>query len=270
MSVPLPGWFSAMQERADRRPARRRHPRPADRHPLRRPAPERRLRTDFGEPRATCATQAEQDGVSPEARRRRAADPRPPRLPGRGRARHVPLPLVLRARRHPAASVLDDIRDFLVANPRRGPGDHQPGLRDPAGLRRRGATRPASARSPTRGPTDERVADAAGDDRQRPARRVPGREPRGGAPWYQLAYERHHRGDAVRLLRRRPQLTDPAKLPASCRPTAGRRRSAVPPQPLDHAPTRCRGRPTPRRSTPSRRCCRARASASGCAAASRA
>ena len=75
----------------DRRPARGRHPRPAVRHPLRRPAPDGRVRTYFDSAEDLDLVK-NQDGVSAQARRGRAAPARPARLPRRGQARHVPLP----------------------------------------------------------------------------------------------------------------------------------------------------------------------------------
>ena len=112
---------------------------------------------------------------------------------------------------------------------------HQPGLRHAGGLRRRGATTRASATLAYRGPTRRRLADAARDDRPQPARRVPRREPRRRrrpgttSPTRRSPRRRRTRSAGA------PQLTDPARLPASCRPNRGPEgRAAVPRQPLDH------------------------------------
>ena len=84
--------------RADRRPARGRHPRPADRHLLRGPAAQRPAA--HGRRRRPAAPEGRGGRRERGDDRRGAAAARPGRLQGRGRARHVPLPLVLRARRH--------------------------------------------------------------------------------------------------------------------------------------------------------------------------
>ena len=84
-----------------------------------------------------------------------------------------------------------------------------------------------------RGPVGERLADAARDDRPRPAARAAGREPGRRAPWYRLVYEQHPRGDAVLV----PEAVDshaPAALDASCGRTAAPRVRRCSSQPLDH------------------------------------
>ncbi len=86
---------------ADRRPAPRRHPRPPDRHPLRRQAAEREgahLLREHGGAEAS----RERGRGEPRLGRGRAPDPRPARVRGGGRARHVSVPLVLRAGRDAA------------------------------------------------------------------------------------------------------------------------------------------------------------------------
>ena len=133
----------------------------------------------------------------------------------------------------PLGSVLDDIHDFLVANPGEvvvvinqdyvTPEDFVAAVQ----RRRPGATRlPRADR--------RRLADAARDDRQRPARRLPRREPRRRGALVPARLQATHGGDAVHVHARSAQLTDPAKLAASCRaePRPGAR-AAVPAQPLD-------------------------------------
>ena len=261
MSVPLPGWFSAEQERPIARPARGRHPRPADRHPLRRPAPQRQRAHVLRQP-GGAAPQATAGRREPRGRRRGAAHPRPPRVPRRGQARHVPLPHVLRARRDAAGSVLDDIHDFLVTHPDEVARRHQPGLRDARGLRRRRSTTRASASFALPPAPTAAVADAARDDRRRPAASSSWpRTTRARRPGTSLAYERITE-ETPYTFAKVAQLTDPAELPASCRPTAGRQRAPL--FLINHwisTDPRAAARRTPRRSTPTARCCGARGSA---------
>ena len=61
---PLPGWFAAEQDALDRRPARGRHPRPADRHPLRRPARRTAACARSSAAARTSTVVKNQDGVS--------------------------------------------------------------------------------------------------------------------------------------------------------------------------------------------------------------
>ena len=241
MSVPLPGWFSSEQDAADRRPARRRHPRPADRHPLRRPAAQRPAahRTSAARGRAP---QAAQDGVSPSAVD--AALRLRERLGFAGEGErgmylcHTfcelgATPLAVGARRHPR---------LPRRPPRRGRRRHQPGLRHAGGLRRRGDDAgPRRPRLPR--PDRRRLADAARDDRPRPARRVPRREPtparRPGTSPPTSDSPRRRRTRS----RRPPQLTDPAdaarELPPEPRARRARRCSS---STTGSRPTRCRAR----------------------------
>ena len=119
----------------------------------------------------------------------------------------------------PLGSVLDDMRTFLVANPGAvlvvinqdyvKPEDFVGAVRD-AGLE------PVRLRRPG----DRHVGDAARDDRQREARRLPGGEPGGrGAvvpPGLQGITE-----ETPYAFSKVPQLTRPGKLPKSCEPNRG-------------------------------------------------
>ena len=95
---PAAGLVRGAAGAPDRRPARGRHPRPAVRHPLRRPARERPHADVLREPRGVPRGDRAGRGQRPERAGGRAPA-RPARLPRRGRARHVPVPHVLRARR---------------------------------------------------------------------------------------------------------------------------------------------------------------------------
>ena len=116
MSVPLPGWYSAEQERpiadqlADGIRGLLIDTHYADR------LPNGRLRTDFGS-REELRRQAEQDGVSPEAvdAALRIRD----RLgfSGEGERGMYLCHTFCELGATPLAPVLDDIHDFLVANP---------------------------------------------------------------------------------------------------------------------------------------------------------
>ena len=150
MSVPLPGWFSALQDAPiadqlhdgirglliDTHYADRLDERPAA-HGRRSPDELRR--------------QAAQDGVSPERRRRRAAPARTARLRGRGQARDVPLPLVLRARRHAPSRRARRPARLPRRQPGRGGRRDQPGLRDARRTSSARSKTPASTSSPTAG-----------------------------------------------------------------------------------------------------------------------
>ena len=149
MSVPLPGWYSAEQER------------PIggqledgirglllDTHYGDRLA-SGRVRTYFGsaEQRREAATQ---DGVSPEAvssalRLRERLGFR-----GEGTRGMYLCHSFCELGATPLADGLDDIHEFLVTPPGRGRRGHQPGLRDARGLRRRRSMTPGSRATPPR------------------------------------------------------------------------------------------------------------------------
>jgi hypothetical protein len=173
---PAAGLVLLRAGRVDRRPAAVRHPRPVDRHPLRRPAGDRAAAHLCGRPQGAA-------GAGPAGRRQPgrgrlgAAPARPPRLHGQGGARHVPVPLVLRARRHAIGGGAARSARLPGRQPRRGRGGDQPGLRHPGGLRRSGR-RCGARRSRLPRSGDRPLADVTGDDRLGPARGVPGREPR--------------------------------------------------------------------------------------------
>ena len=195
----------------------RRHPRPADRHPLRRPAAERQaahvLRQPAGARAAGRAGRRE-----PGRRRRRAAHPRPARLQRQGQARHVPLPHVLRARR-PRRSARCSTTSTTSSSPTpaRSLVVDQPGLRDAGGLRRRREGRRARRRSPTAArPTgDWPTLREMIDSNQRVVFLAENHA--GGAPWYHLAYKAITE-ETPYAFTKVAQLTDPA----SCRRAAGR------------------------------------------------
>jgi hypothetical protein len=238
MSVPLPGWFSSEQD----------HPIAQqlrdgirglliDTHYADR-LPNGRLRTDVGDPKQ-LRQQAQQDGVSPDAIDAALRTRARLGFSGKGTRGIYLCHSFCELGGTTLNSALTDLHDFLVANPdavvvvinRRR---HQPGLRHPAGLRRGrrqgGAGRHGLPR-PDRAGT---VADAAPDDRQQPARRLPGREPRGRRALVPPRLQGHHRGDALRVLNagaaHRPR-EDRRELQAQPRPA---QRAGLPGQPLDH------------------------------------
>ena len=229
MSAPLPGWFSAA------------HDRPIaaqlaggirglliDTHYADR-LPNGRLRTELGGESARRRAGRRQPGGG----RRGAADPRAARLRRRGRAGPLPLPLVLRDRRHAAGAGARRHPRVPRGQPGRGAGRRQPGRHLARGLRRRRPRRRARAvRLPRAG--GRPLADAAARwstaasaccSWPRTGRRgavVPPRL-RGDPP-----------GDAVRVLQagraHRPGAAQ-RHVPAQSRPGLG---AAVPRQPLDH------------------------------------
>ncbi len=120
----------------------------------------------------------------------------------------------------PLDSVLDDIHDFLVANPGEvlviinqdyvTPKDFVAAV-DKAGLGELAYAPPASGA----------VADAPADDRPQPARLVPCREPRRRARPGTSSPTTATREETPFAFSKAAQLTDPAKLPASCEPNRG-------------------------------------------------
>ena len=147
MSAPLPGWYSAEQETPDRPAARGRDPRPAVRHPLRRPARQRAHPHLLRQPRA-ARPRGDARRRQPGGGRVGAAPARPARLPRRGNARDVPLPQLLRARGDAARRRPRRHPPVPRHPPGRGRRDHQPGLRDAGGLRRRRSMTPGSRATP--------------------------------------------------------------------------------------------------------------------------
>ena len=139
--------------------------------------PNGKVRTYFGS-REELERRAKQDGVSPDAvdAALRIRD----RLgfEGEGKRGMYLCHTFCELGATPLESVLDDIRDFLVANPGEVVVVINQDYVTPDGLRRGGEGRRASSEFVYRGPDERHVADAARDDRPRPARRVPGREPR--------------------------------------------------------------------------------------------
>ena len=198
----------------DRRAARGRHPRAAVRHPLRRPAPER----PYAHVLRSADDSAARSSRTASARRasRRRCGCAPGRLPRRGRARHVPLPHVLRVGATPLGDVLDDIHEFLVTHPADvlvvvnqdyvTPPDFVAAI-DDAGLDRRTCSSPRAA-----------GGRRCGDDRRDRRLVVLAENGAGAAPWYQLAYER---------------LTQetPFTFPAAARSSTRRRSRELPAQP---------------------------------------
>ena len=181
----------------DRRPARGRDPRTPARHPLRRPARQRPRPHVLRERRGPAARDRAGQRFAGQ-RRGSPAPARPPRVPRRGHPRHVPVPHLLRARRHAAGGRARRTSTTSSRPTRRGRRHGQPGLRHARGLRRGDRRRRPHA---LRLHAAQRVAvaDAAGDDRGRPAARDAGREPRRRRALVPARLRAPDRGDAVRL-----------------------------------------------------------------------
>ncbi len=242
MSAPLPGWFSSEQERPIGAPARRRHPRPADRHPLRRPARQRPRAHGLRQRREDLELVKTRTASATQASRRRCALRERLGFRGEGKRGMYLCHTFCELGATPLVDGLEDIHDFLVTHPDEvvvvinqdyvTPG----GLRQGGRRRRAGAVRVHAARRTATGRRCAQMIEA------RPAARRAGREPRRrGAlvPARPTSGSRRRRRSRSRSA---ALLTDPAALPASCAPNRGPdERAAVPHQPLGHAPIRSRG-----------------------------
>ena len=256
MSVPLPGWVSAEQERPiggqledgihgllldthyGDRLAERPHP-----HVL------RERRGPAARERAGRRVAGQRPG--------RPAPARAARVPRRGHARHVPLPHLLRARRHAARDGLKDIHDFLATHPREvvvmvnqdyvKPADFVEAI-DDADLTPYAFTPPRGSEWPT---LREMIEDGR--------RLVMLAENRAGRRALVPARLRApDRGDAVRL-RLRGGADRPGRARGGLPPNRGP--AGAPLFLINHWVTTARSsaRATPRRSTPTTRCCAASA-----------
>jgi hypothetical protein len=218
MSVPLPGWYSSMQEApigdqlADGIRGLLIDTHYADR------LANGRLRTHFGS-REELRRQARQDGVSPDAVDAALRTRERLGFRGEGERGMYLCHTFCELGGTPLASVLDDIRDFLVSNPEEvvviinqdylSPEDFVGAVRD-AGLEE------LAYRGPTQGtwPTLRQMIDRS--------QRVVflAENEAGAAPWYHLAYESITE-ETPYGFSRVPQLTDPARLASSCEPNRG-------------------------------------------------
>jgi hypothetical protein len=218
MSVPLPGWYSSLQDR----------PIPAQLHDGIRGLlfdthyadvlHNGLLRTDVGSERK-LKLEAAHDGVSPSAVD--AAFRLRDRLgfAGNGTRGMYLCHSFCELGGTPLGTVLGQIHDFLVANPGEvivvvnqdyvTPKDFV-GAVDRAGLQKMVFTPPSSGRWPTLRQMIDR--------NQRLVFMAENHA--GAAPWYQLAYERLTEETPFGFAHPR-QLTDPAALAASCRPNRG-------------------------------------------------
>ena len=232
MSVPLPGWYSSLQERpiGDQLDDGVRglliDTHYADR------LPNGKVRTFFGSP-AQLREQAKLDGVSENslAAALRIRD----RLgfAGEGERGMYLCHSFCELGATPLDSVLDDLHAFLVANPGAvvvvinqdyvTPEDFVGAVED-AGVAEFAYTGPTSGRWPTlREMVDsgKRVVFLAENKA-------------GGAPWYHLAYDGITE-ETPFAFTKVAQLTNPAKLARELRREPGiRRLSHLPPEPLDH------------------------------------
>jgi hypothetical protein len=218
MSAPLPGWFSSQQDRGI--PDQLRDGIRGllfDTHYADR-LDNGRLRTFFGSEHK-LRQQAAQDGVNPDAveaalRLRERAG-----FKGEGERGMYLCHTFCELGGTRLEPVLDDIRDFLVANPEEvvvivnqdyvTPADFVEAARD-AGLERhvyRGPVGPEGMTLREMIDQDQRLLLLAENHA-------------GAAPWYRLAYQRITQETRFSFGRTR-QLTDPAALPASCAPNRG-------------------------------------------------
>ncbi len=218
MSVPLPGWFAALQER----PIKGQLEDGIrgllfDTHYADRLA-NGRTRTYFGDPQAMQRA-ITQDGVSPASVE--AALRLRDRIGFRGKGErgmylcHTFCELGAT----PLEDVLDDIHTFLVTHPADvlvivnqdyvTPADFVAAITD-AGLAKYALTPPSGSSWPTLRELVER--------NQRLL--VMAENHAGAAPWYQPVYERLTQ-ETPFTFTRTPQLTDPANLAASCKPNRG-------------------------------------------------
>jgi hypothetical protein len=218
MSVPLPGWYSAEQDRpiadqlADGVRGLLIDTHYADR------LSDGKLRTYFGNPQE-LRRQAQQDGVSPDAVDAAIRIRERLGFSGKGERGMYLCHTFCELGGTPLSSVLDDIHDFLVANPDDvlviinqdyvTPEDfvaavEKAGLGD---LVYRGAT-------DGRWPTLRQMIDR----NQRVVFLAENHA--GAAPWYHLAYEGITE-ETPYTFSKVPQLTDPAEVPASCKPNRG-------------------------------------------------
>ncbi len=218
MSVPLEGWFSALQERPISGQLRDGiRGLLLDTHYADR-LEDGRLRTYFGSPEDLRRT-ASQDGVNPDAvdaalRLRERAG-----FKGKGERGMYLCHTFCELGATPLAPVLDDIRDFLVANPDEVVVIVNQDYVTPADFV--GAVRDADL--------EEHVYRAPVGEGGLTLREMIDRDQRllllaenhaGAAPWYRLAYEE--------ILQETPfsfgaasEITAAAELPASCRPNRG-------------------------------------------------
>jgi len=218
MSVPLKGWFSALQERPISGQLRDGiRGLLLDTHYADR-LENGRLRTYFGS-REQLRRQATQDGVNPDAvdaalRLRERAG-----FKGEGERGMYLCHTFCELGATTLASALDDIRDFLVANPDEvlvivnqdyvTPADFVEAVRD-ADLEELAYRAPVGEGGLTLREMidrDQRVVFLA-ENRA------------GAAPWYRLAYEEILQ-ETPYSFARAAQITAPAELPASCRPNRG-------------------------------------------------
>ena len=195
MSAPLPGWYSAEQEKGI----------PGqldagvrglliDTH-YADELSDGKVRTEFGS-REELRRQAEEDGISEDAidAALRIRD----RLgfAGRGQARDVPLPHLLRAGRHVARRGARADQRIHGRPPGRGARGDQPGLRG-AGRLRRGGREGGPRRPGVRRPGDRRAANAARDGGLGAADPVPRGERGGRGAVVPAGIRGPHGGDAV-------------------------------------------------------------------------
>lgn len=218
MSAPLPGWFSSEQDTPIGRQVRDGiRGLLIDTHYADR-LPDGRLRTEVGD-LDQLRRQAEQDGVSPSAIDSALRVRARLGFSGEGRRGMYLCHSFCELGGTPLADVLDDLHDFLVANPNEvlvvinqdyvEPRDFVGAVRD-AGLERFVFQAPAGGAWPTL----REMIDSG--------RRIlfTAENHAGAAAWYQLAYAALTQ-ETPYAFSKAAQLTDPGRLAASCRPNRG-------------------------------------------------
>ena len=218
MSVPLPGWYSAMQEKpiADQLDDGIRGLM-IDTHYADK-LPNGRVRTYFGS-REQAQKRAKADGVSDEAIDAALRIRERLGFSGEGKRGMYLCHSFCELGATPLASVLDDLRDFLVANPGAvvvainqdyvTPEDFVKAVRD-ADLEELVYKGPVGA--------DWRTLREMVDSNERLV--LMAENHAGGAPWYHSAYDSITE-ETPYAFKKVPQLTDPDKLDVSCEPNRG-------------------------------------------------
>ena len=224
MSVPLPGWYSSEQERpiADQLRDGVRGLL-VDTHYADKLG-NGRLRTYYGS-HAELVRQAKQDGVSPDAIDAALRIRQRLGFTGKGTRGMYLCHTFCELGGTPLSSVLDDIHDFLVSHPDDvlvvinqdyvTPADFVAAVNE-AGLGDLAYGGPLTDTEPTLRQmidTDHRVVFLAENHA-------------GAAPWYRLAYDSITE-ETPYTFTKVSQLTDPVKLPASCKPNRGPKRAPL-------------------------------------------
>jgi len=231
MSVPLPGWYSSSHDRpiADQLRDGVRglliDTHYADR------LPNGRIRTYFGS-REELRRRAGEDGVGADGVGAAMRIRERLGFAGEGERGMYLCHSFCELGATPLADVLDDLHDFLVANPDEVLVVINQDYVTPEDFV--AAVKEAELEDCLPRAGQRRLAHAAPDDRQRPARGLPGRERGRRGLLVPARVPADHRGDPLRLLRR-GEADDHGEAAGELRvQPRPRGRASLPPQPLDH------------------------------------